>query len=152
MTTTIATLTGILNRALAYAFINLSSNGRQQILALSMVGFDHRRFWPRKVLSVTWQSAQGSPVVTCSGLLWLLARLVSGGPSWDSCLHRPFVVSLNIMSFSSRLSCLAIGSTRGLLQETINTTISFLLTLLYQSEATRLDHRGHVYSDEKRAL
>lgn len=111
-----ATLTGILNRTLVYAFIFVFE-------------------WKVADMEMTLQSTWRSTVVTCSGLLQLLTMMVSGGPSWDSCLHRPFVVSLNIMSFSSKLSCLAIGSTRGLLQETINTTISSLLTVLYQSKA-----------------
>jgi hypothetical protein len=66
----------------------------------------------------------------------MLKVVCSGVLSCDCCLHRPLVASLNIVSFSNKLSCLAIGSTRGPLQETINTMISFLVPLPYHSATT----------------
>lgn len=94
-------------------------------------------------------------VITCSGLVGTFTVELSGELSWDCFLHRPLVVSLNIMSFSNKLSCLAIGHTRGLLQEIINTRISLLPTWLYKSEITttgHLNYRQLFYSRRKQFL
>lgn len=81
--------------------------------------------------------------ITCSGLVGPVPVALSGELSGDCFLQRPFVASLNIMSFSNKLSCLAIGHTRGLLQEIINTRISLLPTWLYKSEITTTGHLNY---------
>lgn len=54
--------------------------------------------------------------VTCSSLVVVFTVVFSDALSWDCCLHKPLAASLNMVSFSSKLSCLAIGKARGLLQ------------------------------------
>lgn len=54
--------------------------------------------------------------VTCSSLVVVFTVTFSDALSWDCCLHKPLAASLNMVSFSSKLSCLAIGKARGLLQ------------------------------------
>lgn len=54
--------------------------------------------------------------ITCSSLVVVFTVTFSDTLSWDCCLHKPLAASLNMVSFSSKLSCLAIGKAKGLLQ------------------------------------
>lgn len=80
-----------------------------------------------------WQPG-GQRAGTCSGVVESLGDVCSGLLSWDCGIHEPVLTSLNIVSFSNRLSCLAIGSTRGPLEETSSTPVSLLPTVSYQSK------------------